>query len=81
MKCAKGGEEWERNWGTHVSAGENCGGRQMGRVGEKEREMDCREGRIEELGEWTHRNGLVGGQQEKGCEGKEGRFVRYVVRR
>lgn len=83
MKCVKGGGEGERgglgyiciSWRELWEAGTD---RQMGRVGEKERGMDCREGRTEELGRGRQRNGLAGGQREKGRGGRKDRQIWQV---
>lgn len=82
MKYVKGGKKRRgTNWGTCVSAGENCGMEEQtdGQMGRKE-EWNVERGRqTEELGRGRQRNGLAERQREKGCEGKKGRFVRCVM--
>ena len=70
-------------WGTCVSAGENCGKEgQTDRWAEwgrrKEEWIVERERQTEELGRGRQRNGLAGGQQEKGCEGRKDRQIWQV---
>jgi len=87
MKRVKGGKKGERER-ERYGLGYMCiswrelweGGidGQMGRVGEKERGMDCSEGKTKELCRGRKRNGLAGGQQEKGCEGRRGRQIWQV---
>lgn len=52
--------------------------RQMGREEEKEKRMDCREGKAEELGGGRQRNGLTRRQREKGCEGRKDKRIWQV---